>query len=327
MGASLRVRKIIRSKSFTLIIVLALVLIAFHFLNNNYLTKENIRNILYAASLAGTIGVGLGCILLSGEVDLSSGTVGCMGGLIVAFFLQKNVPWFFSLILAMGFGAAAGWINAFMANRFKISPFIGTLAMSFVWQGTGYLMTNNLNIPVDNGSFWKLGGSILEIPVPFIIMVALMVIYGVILSNTRFGRKIYMMGGNRAAARLAGVNIKRMYTILFMNGGALAALAGSVMAARMHTASPSAIQGREFDAIIALILGGVSFRGGSGGMVGGFIGLLLLSAFNNGLVLVGFDPYWQIAAGGILLVIALTIDTFNERGRQKALKVSHVITR
>jgi ribose/xylose/arabinose/galactoside ABC-type transport system permease subunit len=327
MSTALRVKKILRSKSFTLIIVLVIVLITFRLLNDNYLSKENIRNILYAASLAGTIGVGLCCIMLSGEVDLSSGTVGCMGGLIVAFFLQKNIPWVISLVLAMMYGAAAGWINAFMANRFRIFPFIGTLAMSFVWQGAGYLMTNNLNIPVDNGSFWKLGGSILEIPVPFLIMIVLMAIYGVMLSSTRFGRKIYMMGGNRAAARLAGVNINKMYTILFMNGGALAALAGSVMASRMHTASPSAIQGREFDAIIALILGGVSFRGGSGGMAGGLIGLLLLSAFNNGLVLVGLDAYWQIAAGGFLLVIALTIDSFSERGRQKALKASHALAR
>jgi ribose transport system permease protein len=101
----------------------------------------------------------------------------------------------------MIYGSLAGWINAFLANRFHIIPFIGTLAMAYAWQGVGYLLTGSLNIPVTNESFYKLGSVVLGIPLPFIIMVVLMVIYGVILSSTRFGRKIYMLGGNRAAAR------------------------------------------------------------------------------------------------------------------------------
>lgn len=323
MGHTPRLKKIVRSKSFTLFIVLIGILVAFRISHSDYLTKENIRNILYSASLAGTIGVGLICILISGQCDLSSGTIGSMGGLIVAFCLDANIPWVFSLLITIVFGMAAGWINAMLANRFQIVPFIGTLAMSFVWKGVGYLVTNNLNIPVTNESFWVIGsGIVFGIPVPFIIMIVLMVIYGVILARTRFGRRIYMIGGNRAAARLAGVNINKTYSILFMNGGALAALAGAVMAARMHTASPSAIQGSEFDAIIAFVLGGVSFRGGSGGMFGGFIGLLMLSAFNNGLNIVGLPSYWQIAAGGVLLIIALSIDYFSERAREQALKVT-----
>jgi ribose transport system permease protein len=263
---------------------------------------------------------GSSCILISGHADLSSGTVGCIGGLVVAYCLQAHIPWVIAIIITIFYGMTAGWINAFLANRFNITPFIGTLAMAYAWQGAGYLVTGSLNIPVTNEAFYKLGGVVLGVPVPFLIMLVLMVIYGVILSSTRFGRKIYMLGGNRAAARLAGVDVKKMYRILFMNGGALAALAGAVMAARMHTASPSAVQGSEFDAIIAFVLGGVSFRGGSGGMAGGFIGLLMLSSFNNGLTIVGLDSYWQIAAGGVLLIIALSVDYFSEQARQRAMK-------
>ncbi len=327
MEITSKVKKLIHSKSFALMIVLAIVLVLFQILSNNFLTKENIRNILYSASLAGTIGVGLSCILISGEADLSSGTIGCMGGIIVAFCLQAQIPWVVSILITMTYGLAAGWINAFLANRFNIVPFIGTLSMSFVWQGVGYLITRSINIPVNNTSFYKLGGVVLGIPIPFIIMIVLMIIYGVILSSTRFGRKIYMLGGNRAAARLAGVDVKKMYRILFMNGSALAALAGAVMTARMHTASPSAVQGSEFDAIIAFVLGGVSFRGGSGGMLGGFIGLLMLSAFNNGLTIVGLDAYWQIAAGGVLLIIALSVDYFSEQARQRALKAGQALAK
>ena len=313
-------KKIVGSKSFTLFVVFIIVLTFFRILSPNFLTYANLRNIMYSTSLAGIIAVGVGCVLISGSPDLSAGAVGCMGGLVCGFCLQANIPWVISVVITLIYGAIAGLINALLVNKIKIPPFIGTLAMTSVWQGLGNLMTNNVNIPITNVKFTNIGAAnFFKLPLPFIIMLVLMLIYGVMLSSTEFGRKIYMIGGNRQAARLAGISPDWMNYILFMNCSTVSALSGAILAARMRTASPLAVQGTQFTAITALVLGGVAFGGGSGSMVGAFIGLLLLHAFNNGLILIGLGSYWQIAAGGVLLVFALTVEFFSEKSRRAKL--------
>lgn len=128
-----------------------------------------------------------------------------------------------------------------------------------------------------------------------------------------------MCGGNRAAARLCGINRKKITTILFINNGAICALADAVLAARMHNASQAASTGN-MDAITAAVLGGVAFRGGQGNMFGCFIGLALMTVFNSGLTASGLPAYWQIVVQGLLLIVALVVDFFNERSRKKALE-------
>jgi ribose transport system permease protein len=124
------------------------------------------------------------------------------------------------------------------------------------------------------------------------------------------------------AARLAGINPKRITTALYINNSIISCIAGILMSARMHMGSPSAIAGSDLDAITAAVLGGVSFMGGGGNMVGVFIGLVLLNSFKNGLVVVGLDSYYQVIASGLLLIAALTLDFFREKSRIKNLKAS-----
>lgn len=314
-------RNIIKSKTTTLFLVLIIILLGFSLLNSNYMTYLNMRNIMLATSLPGIIGVGVCCILISGNCDLSTGAVGCLGGLVCAYCLSIGIPWYLSLVITIVFGLLAGLINAVLLNVISIPPFIGTLAMTSVWTGIGSLLTKDVSIPINDKVLTTIcGSSILGIPVPFVIMCVLMVIYGVVLSNTAFGRKIYMLGGNRQAARLAGINAKKLNYFLFMNCAAVSAFSGAIFDARMKTASTTAVQGTQFTAITALVLGGVAFGGGSGSMLGGFIGLLILNAFNNGLSVIGLDSYWQISAGGVLLIVALMIDYFNEKSRRKKMR-------
>ncbi|MCF0121362.1 MAG: ABC transporter permease [Oscillospiraceae bacterium] len=314
-------KKITQSKSFTLIIVLIVVVIFFYIMNKNYLASDNIRNILNAASLTGTLAVGIACILISGNCDLSAGSVGMLGGVLVAMALKTGMPWPLALLISICFGLVAGGVNAILVNVFNFMPFIATLAMSSVWKGIGLVLTDSQNIAISNQSFWKVGaGAVLGIPMPFIIMVALLIIYGFILNYTRFGRFMYMCGGNRNAARLAGINPKRISAILYLNCSAIACLGGSVLAARMHTGSPSSVIGQELEGITASVLGGVSFTGGSGGMLGCFFGLILLNCFNNGLTVIGLGSYWQIVASGVLLILALVLDFVREKNRIKKLK-------
>ena len=317
-------KKIRKSKSFTLAIIAILIIIFFAILNKNYISADNIRNIMNAASVSGIVAVGMGCLLISGEADLSAGAVAAMGGVLCAYMLQAGFPWPLAVLIALCFGAFAGLFNAFLCYKLHFFSFIATLAMQSVWTGLVLVITKSNNIAVANEGFWKIGSARVFrfFPLPFVIMVLLFVIYGLILSNTRFGRKLYMVGGNRAAARLAGINANKVHTIMLINCSTLASLAGVVLAARMHNGSPTACQSASLDAITASCLGGIAFTGGTGGMVGGIIGLLMLECFNNGLTVVGLGAYWQVVASGILLIAALTLDYFNEKSRVRALKLA-----
>ena len=201
-------------------------------------------------------------------------------------------------------------------------PFIATIAVSNVLSGINLAVTNAQNVPIPVESFWWGGKLVFGIfPVPFIIMTLLMIVYAFILNKTQFGRNVYLVGGNMTAARLAGVNPKKIHTILYINSSVLAAFAGIVLASRMQSAAPQSQSDSQLNALTAAILGGIAFTGGAGGMAGCFIGVMLFSFFNSGLNSLALDAYWSLIASGCLLIIALTVDYFNELSREKNLKV------
>lgn len=312
------------SKSLMLLLVMAALIAVFYLINSAYLSADNIRTILTSASLSGTIAVGMSLLIISGHVDLSSGATGMMGGLLVATLLQTNMPWPVALFITLLFGCATGLIISFFVNVLNFTSFITTLAIMTALSGVGLVMTNAENIAINNQGFWTLGTiNVFElIPLPFFIMLLLCIIYGLILRFTKFGRSVYMCGGNAGAARLAGINPRTVHTILFVNNSAIACLAGSLLASRMHNANPSAVMGTELTAITSSVLGGISFMGGSGTMGGVFIGIMLLNVFTNGLVIAGFSAYTRIVAQGALLIAALILDFYREEARQKTLRVS-----
>ena len=315
-------KKLLRSSNTALLAVTVAILLVFYAFNPNFLSLENIRNIMNSMSFVGVLTVGMTMLLICGEVDLSSGAIACFGGVVAALLINSGVPWVIGLILTILFGAICGLISALMINRLGFMNFIATLGLMSVFQGAVALITQNKNIQIPVPDFWVIGSTTLFglIPLPFVIMILLMVLYGLILSSTNFGRSIYMCGGNRYAARLCGINPKRVSSILYINNGALCALAGAILAALMHTASPVAGNNGALDAITAAVLGGVSFLGGTGGMVGCFIGIFLLNAFDAGLTAIGFPSYWQLVARGCLLVLALCLDFVSSQARRRALE-------
>ena len=166
-------------------------------------------------SFVGVLAVGMTMLLICGEVDLSSGAIACFGGVVVALLINAGIPWVIALILTILFGAACGLINALLINKLGFMNFIATLGLMSVFQGFVTVITQNKNIQIPTQSFWVLGSTTLfnVIPLPFIIMLVLMIAYSIILSNTGFGRSVYMCGGNRRAARLSGINPKRVSSI------------------------------------------------------------------------------------------------------------------
>ena len=145
-------------------------------------------------------------------------------------------------------------------------------------------------------------------PIPVIVFIVLFIVFAIVLSNTRFGRNVYMVGGNAVAARLAGINAQKLRAKLYMMTSAFAALGGCLMAARMSSGQPTSSIGLEFDAVTAVVLGGVAMAGGVGTLGGALIGLLIMQGFNNGLMMLNVPSFWQTVSRGLLLVAALSFD-------------------
>ena len=228
---------------------------------------------------------------------------------------EVGVPWYFVIIICLLLGIAFGILNAVLINKFRIQSFIATLAVgSFLAKGRSHRVRRQAYQYRRTGrcliGTYKIGGIV---PVAVVISLLVILIYGIILAKTKFGRSIYLCGGGRQAARLAGLNPERLSYILFANSGMLGALAGIIFAARLKTGDLTGTNSYSFPAVTAAIFGGISFGGGTGNMLGCFLGLLIINGFNNGLTIMRVTSYWQDVASGILLILALTLDYFRNR--------------
>jgi len=265
--------------------------------------------------------VGAGMLIIYGEMDFSAGYVGTASGILMAYILSSTrMPWYFAVLIGLALGIAFGLFNSLLINEFGFQSFIATLATgSFIAKGLSSIITNNIPIRVNNQVIvfigtYRIGGMM---PVSIIISLILIVIYGVILAKTKFGRSIYLCGGNRKAARLSGISVKKISYILFANSGFLGALAGILFTGRMKNTNVTGINDYVYSAITAVLIGGVTFGGGSGNMLGCFIGLLIINGFSNGLTVLGISPYWKSVASGLLLFAALTFNYVSQRGKMK----------
>ena len=318
-----RARKFFTSKLFTLLCLLVLIVIFFAFTSKNFsfVSPNNLKNILNSMVLYTLFAVAEGMLIIFGEIDLSPGYIGTAAGVMLAALLWFTpIPWFIVVILCLLLGAVFGIINGLLINELGFQGFIATLATGqFIARGVAYIMVSGKTINIKDPVIVYIGtGKIGDwIPITIIISLVLILVYGIILAKTKFGRSIYLCGGNKQAARLAGLNPKKLSYILFANSGALGALAGILYAGRLKVGNLTGTSTYAFPAITAAILGGISFGGGSGGMLGCFLGLLIINGFNNGLTVLGVTPYWQNVASGILLLLALTFDWFTTKNAKR----------
>ena len=303
-----------------LIGAIIVVFVLFTAINPNYLTWTNFVNLLVAASLVGIVAVGHTYLIIAGQNDLSPGSLCAFCGVAVALFLQWGLPIPVAILLSLGCGVLCGLFNAWMVNCIKLEAFIATLVTQTMVRGFAQLICDGRPVAISNQSLIKIGmARFLSIPVSVWITIIAFIVFGFILARTRFGRSIYAIGGSAEAARLAGLNPRRIVTISFIIIGVLTALGGVVFAARMNAGQPSANVNLEFDAITAVILGGVSFAGGVGSMFGTVLGVLLIQAFGTGLIMVNVPSFWQSVAKGALLLAALTFDYIRKERREKEL--------
>ena len=320
MNEKKKVTSIIGGDKIVLIVAIVAVFALFTALNKNFMTVQNMINLLVASSLVGMVAIGHTYLIIAKQNDLSPGSLAAFCGVLAAILLSRGFPIPVAMVITLFAGAAVGLFNSWMVNQIRIEAFIATLVSQTIIRGFAYIICDGKPVAITNQAFNKLGTfRILGLPVPVWVMIICIVIFGFILARTRFGRSVYAIGGSAEAARLAGLNPKRIVTICFIMIGMLTAMGGMLFAARMNAGQPAANVNLEFDAITAVILGGTSFAGGVGSMFGTALGILLIQAFNTGLIMVNVDTFWQYVARGALLLFALTSDYIRETRRQKAL--------
>ena len=305
-----------------LTIALVVVIAAFSLLNKNYFTVINMTNILIAASLVGLVAIGHTFLIIEGQNDLSPGSLVAFLGVLSALLVSKGIGFVPTLLITLVVGAAVGLCNAFMVNQLRLEAFIATLVTQSIMRGFAYIICDGKSIGITDQTFiWVGKARVLGMPFSVWLMLIAFVIGGIILAKTRFGRSVYAIGGNSQAARLAGMNPKKIVTISFVTMGLLCSLGGIVYVARLQSGQPAANINLEFDAITAVILGGVSFSGGVGNMLGTVIGVLLIQSFNTGLNMVGIPNanFWQYVGKGGLLLIALAADYIRKTNNEKRL--------
>ena len=321
MESTRGLKKFVKSKTFVLLILVILTWALFSILSEGtFTTLTNIRSILNSIVITIFLTIGAVYLMIDGHIDLSTSMVGSMTSLMVAIFISKyGLPWPVAIPLCLAVAGVIGFANAVLINEFRFQPFIATMAMASVVQGLTYVFCGTTPIPIKDPTMVALGTSRIGGLVPYTIPLALvaLIIYGIILSKTNFGKSIYMIGGNPRAARLAGLNPKKMSYKLFINNAVLGGFAGCLLAFRLTSGTVDAVTNSQFLGMTGAILGGVSFGGGSGGMGGAFVGMLLLNGFSNGLTVLGLPVYWRTFGNGALLLFALTFDFIGKRRQMK----------
>lgn len=310
---------------FQSIIALLLMCIVLSLLTDRFLTTENTFNVMRQISVNLIVSVGMTLVILTAGIDLSVGSVLALCGAITASMLKFGAE-LADLNLFIGFtlfgaiaggilaGSLLGWFNGIVITRFKVPPFVATLAMLTIARGLTMLWTGGFPITGFEGNMAFIGtGWVFGIPMP--VWISIFVVAGAIIltRNTRLGRHIYAVGGNEKAALLSGLNVKRIKITVYAIAGALAAIGGIIVTSRLDSAQPNAGMGLELDSIAAVVIGGTSLSGGKGSILGTVQGALIIGVLNNGLVLLNVSPFWQQVVKGLVILLAVIIEKMNPR--------------
>ena len=310
---------------FQSLIALIILCVVISLLSDKFLTSTNAWNVMRQISVNICISVGMTLVVLTAGIDLSIGSVLALCGAITAGLLKNGieVP---SSNLYIGFtilgatvagllvGALIGWFNGWTITKFKVPPFVATLAMLTIARGLTMLWTKGFPITGLGENFAHLGtGWFLGIPLPVWISGIIVFIAVVITNKTKLGRYIYAIGGNENAATLSGINIKRIKIAVYTIAGALAAVGGLLVTSRLDAAQPNAGTGYELDSIAAVVIGGTSLSGGRGSVLGTVLGAVIIGVLNNGLVLLNVSPFWQQVVKGFVILTAVVIDKANSK--------------
>lgn len=307
------------------LVALLVMVVALSLLSDKFLTFANQRNILLQISVNLCLSIGMTLIILTGGIDLSVGAILAFAGAVAAGLLKNGLvlkafgvvlqfTLFGAIVGGIAAGVALGWFNGFVVTRFKLPPFVATLGMFSIARGLTMLWTGGFPITDLGPQFGFIGvGFWLGVPMAVWISAALVVLFHVISRNTTLGRYIYAVGGSEKAAAFSGIDVKRVKLWVYVLGGALSAVGGLILTARLDAADPKAGLGYELDSIAAVVIGGTSLSGGRGSILGTVLGCLIIGVLNNGLFLLDVSPFWQQVVKGFVIVAAVAADKIGVR--------------
>lgn len=299
-----------------LVFILIVICIVWTILSPNFLTVNNLMNVVRQASYTAIAAVGMTMVIIIGEIDLSAGSLIAASGMIAAGIYKGTGNLFLAFGGAILSGIAVGLFNGVVCAKGKLPGFIATLASMTILRALGYIITGGDPISVQDKKFTALGtGHVGIIPIPVILMVICIAIGSFIMNKTRFGRYVYAVGGNAETSKWSGLNVDRVKILVYVFMGVLTSIAGIIVAARLGSGQPSAGNGFEMDCITAAVVGGTSMAGGKGKISGTVVGVLLLTILTNGMTLIDVNSYWQQVIKGIIIVVSVLMDT---RGKKAA---------
>ena len=298
------------------IVVLILVVAVSALVFDNFLTEQNLENIVLQGAFLGLIVVGMTFVIISGGIDLSVGSMLGLGGIIAAQTVQ--VFWPLALILPPLLCGVIGFGNGLLIAKAKMAPFIVTLAGLLGIRGLALALANERPIGIDTSSLfaWFGQGQVFGIAVPIVFVIVAFALGGLVLARTGYGRVIFAIGGSEESARLMGLPVDRTKIIAYTVSGSLAGLSGALLAARLSAGDPNAGLAWELDAISAVVVGGTLLTGGAGSMSGSLAGVLLLSILQNLINQLGtLGSYAQQLVSGFFLIVVVVAQAYLTRRR------------
>jgi ribose transport system permease protein len=303
----------------TLVLIYIMMIIIFSSLNPLFISLSNIKSILSNVAILGIMSVGLSFVMLTGNFDVSVGSILGISAVVVAKLFNVGVDIPIPVIILAGVltGAMVGALNGFIVTVIGINSVITTLGTLAIFRGLAYLYATEPSL-IANEFFVRIGRGYLSntIPLSFLYMILIITIMYLILRFTVFGRDVYQVGSNQSAARLAGLNVKKTQFLTFVISGITAGIGGILMASQLAFAQGEFGVGAEFKVLTICVLGGISLAGGRGTLVGVLVAIFILGSISNGLALIRVPVDWREAFQGIILITAILIDSIRVRRRE-----------
>lgn len=295
--------------------ILLLVVLAMSLLSPNFRTTGNVEVLLLNGAVVALLALGQTFVLLTGGIDLSTGSTLALSGMSAALAMQAGLPWWLGAVVAVAVGLLVGVVNGAFIHYLNLPPFIATFSMFGIAGSIPMILTGAASVSVGDPTFAFLGrGSVFGIPTPILLVAVAAAVFSVLLSRTKTGVHIYALGGNKETARLAGINTARATLFVYAVAGGCAGLAGIVVTSRLMVGYPSAGSGNElFYSIAAAVVGGVSLFGGVGKISGALLGAVLIATVSNGMNVIGVGSFWQPLVIGVIILVGVSLDTYRRK--------------
>ena len=314
----IRKKALLRDQRVLLGAVIILLVAVVGIINPKFIRPNNILSIFQQISVLGVLTMSMSMMLISGGIDLSIGNMMTLSGIVVATVLKNGGSMGVAVLAGVGISVLCGLFNGFVIAKFKVLPLIITLGTSQVFYGVALLIAGGSFLQFQNKLDFMRKVKLFDfVPLMVIFMLAVVILMQVLLTRTRFGRRIVAIGGNEKNAYLSGISVDLYKVITYGISGAIVAIAGLIFAARLNSITASAGSGYELDALVAAVIGGVTFEGGRGTILGAFLGCLLTGIISNALDILGVDAYIKIVITGMIIVVAVVLSNIENLRRKQ----------